>query len=101
MSNISIQRLGDGSFTISGSLDFATAAELFAQTDDLLGGGGPLTLDLEGVKDVDIAGLAVLVEWTGQAQRNRQAVRLINAPGQLVALAKISEVDGLLFDQKS
>jgi ABC-type transporter Mla MlaB component len=101
MSSVSVERLGNGRFAIRGCLGFATAAELFAQTDDLLGGGGPLTLDLEAVKHVDIAGLAVLVEWTGRAQRNRQPVCLINAPGQLLALATISEVEGLLFDQKS
>lgn len=101
MSSVSIERAGDGRFAISGSLAFETAAELFAQTDDLLGGQDPVTLDLEGVKDVDIAGLAVLVEWTGHAQRNRRSIRLINAPEQLVALATISEVEGILFDQKS
>jgi phospholipid transport system transporter-binding protein len=44
----------------------------------------------------DSAGLAVLLDWLAWARRKSRPVRLENLPASLVAIARISEVDGLL-----
>ncbi len=96
-----MERLHDDLYAVTGSLGFETATELLARTDELVSGDGPLTLDLRGVDEVDIAGLALLIEWTRRAQSTSRALHLINPPAQLLTLARISEVEGLLFGQRS
>ena len=44
----------------------------------------------------DSAGLAVLLDWLAWGRRRSHRVSLENLPASLLAIAKISEVDGLL-----
>jgi phospholipid transport system transporter-binding protein len=55
-----------------------------------------LVIDCAGVSRADSAGLAVLLDWLGWARRKSRTIRPENLPQSLVAIAKISEVDGLL-----
>jgi len=55
-----------------------------------------LVIDCGGVTRADSAGLAVLLDWLAWGRRKSRTVTLENLPAPLVAIARISEVDGLL-----
>jgi phospholipid transport system transporter-binding protein len=93
---LSFEDLGSGRFRLTGHLGFDSAAHALAQSRTLFGSHKRIELDLSGVTSTDSAGLALLVEWTGWARREKRKLTLSHVPKQALALAKISEVDELL-----
>ncbi|MFM2287357.1 MAG: hypothetical protein RL684_500 [Pseudomonadota bacterium] len=64
---------------------------LFAQ-----GAAGDLQVDLGGVTRADSAGLALLVDWLAWAQAAARTLKYARLPAELMALARLSELDSLL-----
>jgi phospholipid transport system transporter-binding protein len=92
----SFEDQGAGRFKLSGHMGFENAARALAESHKLFADHKKLQLDLSGVDSADSAGLALLVEWTGWAKREKRKLSFINTPKQVIALAKISEVDKIL-----
>ena len=96
--SVEISEPTQGRIVVSGELTVATAREA-RQVGTLVleGSRAPnLVIDCAGVARADSAGLAVLLDWLAWARRKSRPVKLENLPASLVAIAKISEVDGLL-----
>lgn len=91
-----IEALGDGRFRVSGVLDASTVARLLARSGELFRGLSRIELDFATVTASDSSGLALLLEWLRLARRADQRIRFEHLPEQLMALARISEVDTLL-----
>jgi phospholipid transport system transporter-binding protein len=53
-------------------------------------------IDLSQVLHVDGAGLALVIEWIRWARGHGRRLSFIEVPEKLMALARISEVDGFL-----
>jgi phospholipid transport system transporter-binding protein len=96
--SVEISEPTQGRIIVSGELTFATAREARQVGTLVLEGSraSSLVIDCAGVIRGDSAGLAVLLDWLAWARRKAKPVRLENLPASLVAIAKISEVDGLL-----
>jgi phospholipid transport system transporter-binding protein len=92
----SFEDLGGGRFRLSGHMGFESAARALTESHKLFAVHKKIQLDLSGVDSADSAGLALLVEWTGWAKREKRKLSISNAPKQAVALARISEVDEIL-----
>ena len=90
---------GDGRLAVSGPLDFATAAAALRAGLALMTGDRAWTIDLSGVTAGDSAGLAVLVEWMSAARARGASVRYASVPAQIVAIARISDLEELLLAQ--
>ena len=93
---VSFEDLGSGRFRLSGHLGFESATRALEESQRLFADHKKIQLDLSGVQSADSAGLALLVEWTGRAKREKRKLSIVNAPNQAVALARISEVDEIL-----
>jgi len=91
-----ITREGEGRYRIAGDLVFATAKAALKDSSPKFAAERELAIDLSAVKSADSAGLALLIEWYAQAARANKSIRFSAAPAQLVALAKISDIDTLL-----
>lgn len=92
-----IEARGSGSFAVSGDMSFATVPTLWAQSRDAVAGGvDAIEIDLSAVERADSAGLALLVAWTRAAHRDDKAVRYVNPPAQLLALAEVNKLGPLL-----
>ena len=96
MSDARLESLGSGRFRLNGVLDVSTAADVLAQSVERFANVTRIDVDLGGVSDADSAGLALLIEWLRRAREKSQQIFFANVPGQINALAKISEVDELL-----
>ena len=63
----------------------------------LMTGDRAWAIDLSGVTAGDSAGLAVLVEWISAARERGTSVRYESVPAQIVAIARISDLEELLL----
>jgi phospholipid transport system transporter-binding protein len=86
-----------GRIRVSGVLDATTVGALLTQSRRSFAGGNALNVDLSGVTEADSAGLALLIEWVRAARQSNRTIRFENVPAQITALARISEVEELLF----
>lgn len=86
-------------YAVRGDLTFATAHSALKTglAAFVPSRGAQIEVDLSEVGASDSAGLAVLIEWLGWARRNARELRFASVPETLRAIARISELDGLLF----
>lgn len=89
-------RLEDGIIRFEGQLDFETAPEVWQMRDQLLAGEGDRSVDLAGLDHCDSGGLALLINLHGEFLRRKRQLRLTRVPAQLMDLARVSGVDGIL-----
>lgn len=96
MVSLGFEDAGDGRFRLSGVLGFGTVSEALHQSRHMFAEHKRIEVDLAGVEGTDSAGLALLVEWTGWARREKRKLSFKHVPKQALELARISEVDKLL-----
>lgn len=82
---------------VSGTLNFATAANALTAMREAFAKHDRHTLDLAGVTSCDSAGLACVLAALSEAdQRGGQRVRVDHVPAGMQALARVCGVDPLL-----
>jgi len=96
MADLAFESTAAGHFTLKGPLVFGTVTETLRRSRELFADHKRIDVDLSGIESTDSAGLALLVEWAGWAQREGRSLHLHHLPDQALALARISEVDKLL-----
>lgn len=96
MSQTGFEPLGSGRFRVTGDLAFDTVPGLWAQSIEGPDDSADRVIDLGQVTHVDSAGLALVIEWIRCARSQGRRLSLINVPDKLLALARISEIDGFL-----
>jgi phospholipid transport system transporter-binding protein len=99
----SVVAAGSGSITVSGALTFTTAREARIAGLDAIAAseGREIVVDCGAVSESDSAGLAVLLDWLGAAQRRQLTLRFSNVPQRLSAIAQISEIEDALAARAS
>jgi len=98
MNSDAIQSLGDGRFLLTGDLDFDDVPQLLsASTSMFTHEGARLVVDLSGVRRTTSVGLALMVEWLRRARHANKSIEFQNVPPQMLAMAKISGLDGILM----
>jgi phospholipid transport system transporter-binding protein len=95
---VAVSEVSDGRVAVTGDLTFASARDARQLGVLVLEGSRAqrIVIDCSGVTRADSAGLAVLLDWLAWGRRKSRTISLENLPASLVAIAKISEVDGLL-----
>jgi phospholipid transport system transporter-binding protein len=95
---VGISEVASGRITVTGELTFASAREARQLGVLVLEGSRAdhIVIDCAGVTRADSAGLAVLLDWLAWGRRKSRVVALENLPQSLLAIARTSEVDGLL-----
>lgn len=78
---------------LAGDLSFASVSATLAQADELIADG---RLDLSGIRRVDSAGVALLLELTRRARRAGKPLRLGGISPPLLALLQFFGVDAAL-----
>jgi phospholipid transport system transporter-binding protein len=96
-----LESLGEGRFRVGGLLDATTVTRLLEEGQARFHGVSDITVDFAGVTESDSSGLALLLEWLRLARKSNQRIRFEHVPQQIIALARISEVDDLLLENGS
>jgi phospholipid transport system transporter-binding protein len=95
---VSIGESTAGRVVVTGELTFGTARE--ARKIGILvlesSRADRIVIDCSAVTRADSAGLAVLLDWLAWGRRRSKPLSLQNLPASLIAIARISEVDGFL-----
>lgn len=99
MTAFRIEGAGPGRLAASGEPDFATATAALESGLGLLASGEDWTIDLAGITAGDSAGLAVLVEWLSAVRARGARLRYVAVPAQILAIARISDLEDLLATQ--
>jgi ABC-type transporter Mla MlaB component len=93
-----VKDAGAGRFLLSGSVTMATAARLRGEgLRAFAAGSGNLEIDLSEVARVDSGSLALLIDWLAWARAVGRAMRFTALPATMLALARLSDVEGLLI----
>ncbi len=96
MNDFELEDRGEGCFALSGEMTFDTAERILKESEDPFEEHSQLEIDLSGVTDSDSAGLALLLEWVTWANHTVREIRFTGMPERITAIAKTTEVDGLL-----
>ena len=96
MSDFTLEDRGDGRFALSGEMSFDTAERILEASEKPFAEHTSLEIDLSGVSKSDSAGLALLLEWVTWANHTVREIRYTGMPERVLAIAKTTEVDGLL-----
>lgn len=89
-----VERAGDR-LVVSGSMTLSTAPTLLSDGLSGFSGGEPV-FDLAGVGEMDSSGLAVLFGWQRAARSQGKTLKILNPPSNLISLAEVYGVAGLL-----
>ncbi|HEU4487131.1 MAG TPA: STAS domain-containing protein [Povalibacter sp.] len=93
-----LEAVGEGRFRVSGVLDASTVTSLLQRSTAAFGGLSTVAVDFSAVTESDSAGLALLLEWLRLARKAGRRLTYEEVPEQIVALARISEVEDLLLE---
>ncbi len=85
----------EGHCSVRGPITFHNAVTLLAEGNGLFT-APQLTIDLEGVTEVDSSAVSLLLEWRREAGRHGRSVRFVNLPPNLTSLAKLYGVTEML-----
>lgn len=92
----SIADLGQGRFAVTGDMSFDTVTALLNEGLKRFEAHKEIVIDMTDVARADSAGLALLLEWLSWARDNERALDYENLPAAILAVAKISDLDGLI-----
>ena len=105
MSDFLVSESSAGHFVLQGDLNRNTVTRAWIhavselQSRQNAGSEQLLVVDLSGIKDVDTAGLAWLINLLKNARQRNIQFQLNSVPSTLINLAKISDVDNFLSVQ--
>lgn len=84
-----------GRCSVQGPITFESAVSLLSQGRELFA-SPQVTVDLQGVTDVDSSALSLLLEWRREAAGNGRSIRYLNLPDNLRSLAQLYDVTELI-----
>lgn len=96
MSDFTLEDRGEGHFALSGEMSFDTAERILEASEKPFADHTRIEVDLSGVTLSDSAGLALLLEWVTWANHTVREIKFSGMPERVLAIAKTTEVDGLL-----
>lgn len=96
MADFTLDDLGDGHFKLTGEMSFDTAERILQASEKPFDEHTRIEVDLSEVTMGDSAGLALLLEWVTWANHTVREIRYSGMPERILAIAKTTEVDGLL-----
>jgi phospholipid transport system transporter-binding protein len=94
-SSVTLSQRGAGVWHLAGVLDMTSVPTLRNLANTLVDAPEVL-VDLCEVTRMDSAGLALLVDWQGQARRRRTALRFRNLPTGIAAIAEVYGLGAVL-----
>lgn len=81
---------------VSGEICFSSVPSLLQQAETIFAMKVALVFDFMGVTRGDSAGLALLIHWAREAEKNKKTIMFQHVPAQILAIAEASDVRELL-----
>ncbi|MCX7173930.1 MAG: STAS domain-containing protein [Proteobacteria bacterium] len=87
--------VGEDSVEVSGAMTLPLASELLAEGCAAMT-NPDVVFDLAAVTDVDSSSIAVIFGWLREAQKQGKKIRIVHPPDDLLNLAAVYDVTGML-----
>lgn len=87
---------GAGRFSLEGEVGFGTVMDLLRESHTLFEHEERVRLNFSGVERINSAGLALIIEWMREARHASRILQISNPPEELLAMARICDVEDLL-----
>lgn len=87
---------GAGRFQLEGEVGFGTVMHLLNESRALFEHEERVRLDFSGVERINSAGLALVIEWLRESRHESRTLEINNPPEELLAMARICDVEDLL-----
>lgn len=87
--------VAEDSVQVSGAMTLPVASELLAEGCAALA-DAEVVFDLAAVTDVDSSSIAVIFGWLREAQKQGKTIRVVHPPKDLLNLAAVYDVTGML-----
>jgi len=84
---------------LEGALSFGTLPQVMAESQAYSARSDlpdRLTIDFSAITDVDSSAVALLLEWRREAARRGKGLYFVNLPANLLSLAELYGVTGLI-----
>ncbi len=93
-----LEKTASGHYQLSGELSFESVPELWQQNKNVLfeDDNKQLEINLVTLERSDSSGLAILVEWFREAEKQNKKIIFLNVPQQMYDIAKVSGLDEIL-----
>ena len=91
-----VMQTAPGRFILEGAFTFASVSQVERTSTRLFSEVSDAVLDLQGVTEIDSAGLALLIEWIRKAEKKGMKMTFCNLPDSLWAIARASNLEGLI-----
>lgn len=95
-SSASVTLDGQGGIGVTGALNFDTAVSVLQPVLDAIRESKEVQIDFSGVTHSNSAGLALMMEWSGEARRLEHHLSFKSIPDSLRQLASVCQVDTLI-----
>jgi anti-anti-sigma factor len=92
----SIHLTPEGTLSIQGSLNTESVMRLWPNYQEEIKKLTQLNIDLGSIEHFDTAGLAWLLQLSGECELQKIPFSLVNTPEEIISLANISQVNTLL-----
>lgn len=93
---VRFEELADGRFELEGELGFETVTGALEASERLFARHQRLDICLKRITRSDSAAVALLIEWQARIQARGGTVVFRNPPAQLLAIARLSDVESVL-----
>lgn len=97
--NVSLTENGN-TLALSGVLDVKTATAILKKSQQFIKTKQEAAIDFSKVAYADSAALALILHWRRQVKQQNTKITLKNIPEQIRRIAKLSELDQIIFDDK-
>ena len=86
----------DNCWSLSGDVVIATVSGILTASKSL-NMAANTTIDFKQVNDIDTATISLILEWQRRAQKENQAIKLVNLPANLISLTQLYGVAELIY----
>lgn len=101
---ITLNQQSENLWALQGDLTVASINKVLQQgykSIAKLGSGAELCLDCSGLKKVDSASVALLVEWLRAAKAKQVTLRFTKMPEMMQRIIQLSNLEELLLNQRA
>jgi ABC-type transporter Mla MlaB component len=94
LAKVKLEQVQAGRYSLSGPLTFVSIPKLL-EAKNIFTHAKQITIDLQHVTHSDSASAALLIEWLRQAKQAHSDLNFINIPAQIIAILRVSGLEGL------
>ncbi len=98
ISSPQLEKISSGHYLLKGQLSFTSVPQLWLENRQALFAdeAETIAINMSQIERSDSSGLALLIEWYREAEKQNKKIRFFDLPKQMYAIAHISGLNDIL-----